>query len=53
MNKAGDGKVYHFLYRRNGKGTPGHIRIPEAEEMAGELVSFVKKLEIPGWEEKD
>lgn len=37
-----DPKIVHFLYRRNGCGTPGHIRIPEAEEMAEELASFIE-----------
>lgn len=37
-----DPKTVHFLYQRNGCGTPGHIRIGEAEEMASELVSFIE-----------
>lgn len=32
-----DDKVTHYMFRRTGKGTPGHLRIPEAEEMAEEL----------------
>ncbi len=36
-------RVHHFLYRRNGAGTPGHIRIPEAEEMAEELAGYIEK----------
>ncbi|WP_124065942.1 GDSL-type esterase/lipase family protein [Clostridium sp. E02] len=39
-----DKQVSHFLYRRNGVGTPGHIRIPEAEEMAEELTAFIKRV---------
>ena len=35
--------THHFLYRRNGAGTPGHIRIPEAEEMAEELAGYIEK----------
>ncbi|MCC8105617.1 MAG: GDSL-type esterase/lipase family protein [Clostridiales bacterium] len=42
-----DSKVHHFLYKRNGAGTPGHIRIPEAEEMAEELAGYINSLEIP------
>lgn len=47
-----DDRIRHFLYSRNGRGTPGHIRIPEAEEMAQELTEFVENLDIPVWEEK-
>lgn len=36
-----DKKIVHFLYKKNGYGTPGHIRIPEAEEMAEELSTFI------------
>mgnify|MGYP001116581980 CR=1 FL=1 len=36
-----DKRIVHFLYRRNGCGTPGHIRIGEAEEMAQELAAFI------------
>ncbi len=42
-----DPKVHHFLYKRNGAGTPGHIRISEAEEMAEELAGYINSLEIP------
>lgn len=38
------GRVHHFLYEKNGCGTPGHIRIPEAEKMAEELADFVETL---------
>jgi len=41
-----DPKVHHFLYKRNGRGTPGHIRIPEAEEMASELAEYIETLGI-------
>ena len=30
--KINNPRVHHFLYKRNGCGTPGHIRIPEAGE---------------------
>lgn len=46
-----DERVIHFLYSENGKGTPGHIRIPEAEKMAEELVAFISGLTIPVWED--
>lgn len=45
-----DERIFHFLYRRNGTGTPGHVRIPEAEEMADELAAYVEGLEVSVWE---
>lgn len=39
-----DKKVHHFLYEKNGSGTPGHIRIPEAEKMSEELAAFIESL---------
>ncbi len=45
-----DEHIHHFLYRRNGSGTPGHIRIPEAEEMAEELTAFIESLGDDIWE---
>lgn len=47
-----DKHIHHFLYRRNGSGTPGHIRIPEAEEMASELTAFIESLGEGIWEEE-
>ena len=41
-----DEKIRHFTFCRNGSGTPGHLRIPEAEEMAGELSAYIEGLEI-------
>lgn len=46
-----DARVHHFLYRRNGSGTPGHIRIPEAEEMAEELAGYIETLGEKIWED--
>lgn len=46
----GDPKTVHFLYRRNGTGTPGHIRIPEAEEMSDELSGFIRSFGNEIWE---
>ena len=39
-------QIRHFMFRRNGKGTPGHLRIPEAEEMAEELSAYIENLDI-------
>lgn len=44
-----DNKVIHFMYSRNGMGTPGHIRGSEAEEMASELEKFVNELDFDIW----
>lgn len=45
-----DDKIYHFLYSLNGRGTPGHIRIPEAEQMAEELSSFINAMPETIWD---
>jgi len=44
-----DSKVVRYLFRRNGCGTPGHIRIPEAEEMAEELTEFIESFGEEIW----
>lgn len=44
-----DEKIHHFLYSLNGRGTHGHIRVPEAEQMAAELAAFIEDLGI--WED--
>jgi Carbohydrate esterase 2 N-terminal len=44
-----DDKIVHFLYSNNGKGTPGHIRIEEAERMAEELTSFIQSFGDDIW----
>ena len=41
-----DDRIAHFTFRRNGKGTPGHLRIPEAEEMAEELSAYIESLGV-------
>ena len=45
-----DPNVHHFLYSNNGRGTHGHIRIPEAEIMAQELAAFIESLGPKIWE---
>ena len=51
--KKEDPLLRHFLNTRNGCGTPGHIRIPEAEEMSDELAAYIEKtnreLQTPFW----
>jgi len=46
-----DPKIHHFLYSNNGCGTHGHIRIPEAEQMARELCAFLESLGSEIWED--
>ena len=46
-----DKKISHYLFKRNGKATPGHLRIPEAKEMADELAAYIENLSIEGWNE--
>ncbi|MGN0667241.1 MAG: electron transporter RnfD [Huintestinicola sp.] len=36
--------TYHLLFSRNGAATPGHPRIPEHAEMAGELTAFINHI---------
>ncbi len=52
VKEIGDEKITQYIFERNGKGTPGHLRIPEAEEMAGELAAYIENLNIEGWESK-
>ena len=40
-----DARVHHFLYTKNGCGTPGHIRGSEAAVMAQELAAFIEGLD--------
>lgn len=46
-------RVHHFLYTRNGTGTPGHIRIPEAEKMSDELTAYIRTLGEDIWKNGD
>lgn len=47
VESLNDQKVSHYLFKRNGIGTPGHLRISEAQEMADELAVYISKL--TGW----
>lgn len=48
--EMGDENIMQYRFRRNGCGTPGHLRIPEHEEMAEELAAYLKSLRIEGWD---
>ena len=45
-----DKKITQYIFQRNGCGTPGHLRISEAEEMSEELADYIENLNIEGWE---
>ena len=49
VQDLGDKKVSHCVFKRNGKATPGHLRIPEAEEMAKELCHHIRTIGIEGY----
>ena len=51
VQDLGDKKISHCVFQRNGKATPGHLRIPEAEEMAKELCHHIRTLGIEGYED--
>jgi hypothetical protein len=42
--ECGDKRMVGFHYRRAGRGTPGHLRLAEHQEMADELASFIRSL---------
>lgn len=44
-----DEKITQYRFRRNGCGTPGHLRIAEAEEMAEELCAYIEEIGVEGW----
>lgn len=47
-----DAHIHHFRYSNNGCGTKGHVRIPEAEQMAEELAGFIRGLGEEIWREE-
>lgn len=42
VDELADENVRHLRFKRCGKATPGHPRIPEQEEMAEELSTYIK-----------
>lgn len=50
VHRINDSKITQYRFKRNGKGTPGHLRILEAQEMADELTDYIKTLEIKDWD---
>lgn len=49
VDSIDDKKITHFMYKLNGIGTPGHIRIPEAEMMAQELSGYIDSFGSEIW----
>lgn len=46
VNGINDSRISHYIFKRNGCGTPGHLRIQEAGEMAAELCHYIESLGI-------
>ena len=44
VREVNNPRVTHLIYRDNGAGTPGHLRIPEHERMAEDLIAHIKAL---------
>lgn len=53
LKAEGDEGVTHFMFRRCGKATPGHPRLPEQYEMASELTAFISRKYRDIWEDND
>ena len=53
VEEMADGKITQYLFERNGVGTPGHLRITEAKEMAAELSAYMENLGIEEWSETE
>ena len=43
-----DDKIHHFLFKNNGSGTKGHVRMQEAEEMSDRLAEYIESLGVSG-----
>ncbi len=50
VNSMNDKKITQYIFKRNGVGTPGHLRISEANEMATELTNYIESLNIEEWQ---
>ena len=46
VHDVDDKMITHYIFGRNGFATPGHLRIPEACEMATELTEYIESLGI-------
>ena len=50
VSELSDNKIHYLKFKRAGKATPGHPRIPEQYEMAEELTAFISNLGDKIWE---
>lgn len=50
VEELNDEKIVRYIFNRNGRGTKGHLRIQEADEMAEELSGFIKSFGNEVWE---
>jgi hypothetical protein len=44
-----DARVVRYRFTRNGRGTPGHLRVAEHAEMADELTAFIESFGDSVW----
>ena len=49
VQEMNDPRITRYIFKRNGSGTPGHLRINESEEMSDELAAYINRLDIPKW----
>lgn len=49
LNAEGDSLVSHLTFKRCGKATPGHPRLPEQYEMASELTEYISRMGDEVW----
>ena len=49
LTAEGEDKLTHFTFKRCGKATPGHPRLPEQYEMASELTAYISRMGNEIW----
>lgn len=49
LTEQGDDKISHLTFKRSGKATPGHPRLPEQYEMASELTAYISRMGDDIW----
>lgn len=52
LTAQGDPYVSHLTFKRSGKATPGHPRLPEQYEMASELTEYISRMGDDVWKER-
>ncbi len=51
LEREGDKKISHFMFRRTGKATPGHPRLSEQYEMSEELTAYISNMGGDIWKD--